>query len=138
MPVKTFLGRSHIGGRYHQRDVDAACGGAPGLRNRAARRREAGADGVISVAANVAPALFAAMCAACARQDAKVGLGLDQRLRRLYALLGVEPNPIPVKWCLSLLGFGEPGLRLPLLPMSDAYRAEAASALAELGLALAS
>lgn len=104
----------------------------------AARAQLAGADGVISVAANVAPALFAAMCGACARQDAEVARALDQRLRRLYALLGVEPNPIPAKWCLSLLGFGEPGLRLPLLPMSNVHRGEAASVLAELDLAIAS
>jgi 4-hydroxy-tetrahydrodipicolinate synthase len=103
----------------------------------AARALLAGADGVISVAANVAPALFAAMCAACAKRDEEGALVLDRRLRRLYALLGVEPNPIPVKWCLSLLGFGAPDLRLPLLPMSDAHRAEAAGVLAELGLAIA-
>ena len=52
----------------------------------------------------------------------------------LYALLGVEPNPIPVKWCLSLLGFGAAGLRLPLLELSAAHRAEAATVLAGLGL----
>lgn len=104
----------------------------------AARAQLAGADGVISVAANVAPALFAALCGTCAKHDGEGALVLDRRLRRLYALLGVEPNPIPVKWCLSLLGFGEPGLRLPLLPMSDAHRAEAASVLAELDLAIAS
>jgi 4-hydroxy-tetrahydrodipicolinate synthase len=103
----------------------------------AVRSLLAGADGVISVAANVAPALFAAMCEACAKRDEEGARVLDRRLRRLYALLGVEPNPIPVKWCLSRLGFGAPGPRLPLMPMSDAYRAEAASVLAELDTAIA-
>lgn len=103
----------------------------------AARALLAGASGVISVAANVAPKLFAAMCAACARRDEEGALALDRRLHRLYALLGVEPNPIPVKWCLSLLGFGGPGLRLPLLPLSAGHHSEAAAVLAELGLAAA-
>lgn len=101
----------------------------------AARALLAGADGVISVAANVAPAAFAAMCGACAKGDAEDALALDRGLRPLYALLGVEPNPIPVKWCLSLLGFGAPELRLPLLPLSAAHRAQATSVLAGLGLA---
>jgi 4-hydroxy-tetrahydrodipicolinate synthase len=101
----------------------------------AARALLAGAHGVISVAANVAPKEFSAMCEASARHDEEGALAFDGRLRRLYALLGVEPNPIPVKWCLSLLGFGGPGLRLPLLPLSAEHRAEAAAVLAELDLA---
>lgn len=101
----------------------------------AARALLAGADGVISVAANVAPALFAALCGACAAGDAAQAQSLDRALRPLYELLGIEPNPIPVKWCLARLGFGDPGLRLPLLPLSAAHHAQAASVLADLGLA---
>jgi 4-hydroxy-tetrahydrodipicolinate synthase len=101
----------------------------------AARAVLAGADGVISVAANVVPKQFSAMCEASMKHDEAGALAVDGRLRRLYALLGVEPNPIPVKWCLSLLGFGGPGLRLPLLPLSGDHRAEAVAVLTELGLA---
>lgn len=87
----------------------------------AGRALRAGADGVVSVAANVAPRLFAELCEAAASGDAARADALDARLRPLYALLGVEPNPIPVKWCLSALGFGEPGLRLPLLALSAVH-----------------
>lgn len=100
----------------------------------AMRAMLAGADGVISVAANVAPEMFASMCEAARAHDEVTACALDRRLQPLYALLGVEPNPIPVKWCLSLLGFGAAGLRLPLLELSAPYRAEAARVLAELGL----
>jgi 4-hydroxy-tetrahydrodipicolinate synthase len=101
----------------------------------AARGLLAGADGVVSVAANVAPALFAELCEAAANADTARALALDRRLGPLYALLGIEPNPIPVKWCLSRLGFGRPDLRLPLLPLSATHHARAAAVLADLGLA---
>lgn len=100
----------------------------------AMRALQAGADGVISVAANVAPQLFAALCDACASGDAPRAAVLDARLAPLYALLGVEPNPIPVKWCLSVLGFGEDYLRLPLLALSAAHHGAGREVLRELDL----
>jgi 4-hydroxy-tetrahydrodipicolinate synthase len=100
----------------------------------AARAMLAGADGVVSVAANVAPALFSALCVACAGADTAQAQALDQRLRPLYVLLGAEPNPIPVKWCLSELGIGEAYLRLPLLALSAAHHAMGIDVLARLGL----
>ena len=100
----------------------------------AARALLAGADGVISVAANVAPAAFAQMCAACLRGDHSSALALDQRLQPLYDALGVEPNPIPLKWALSRLGFGEAGLRLPLTVLNADHHAIVVGALARLGM----
>jgi 4-hydroxy-tetrahydrodipicolinate synthase len=100
----------------------------------AARAMLAGADGVISVAANVAPTLFGSMCAAATAGDAEQALALDERLQELYAVLGAEPNPIPVKWCLAALGFGEAYLRLPLLALSEEHHAAAGAMLNRLGL----
>lgn len=99
----------------------------------AARAMSAGADGVISVAANVAPELFAALCEACLAGDPQAAV-LDERLQPLYSALAAEPNPIPLKWCLSRLGLGEAHLRLPLLPLAGAYHAAALDALNGLGL----
>jgi 4-hydroxy-tetrahydrodipicolinate synthase len=93
-----------------------------------------GADGVVSVAANVVPALFAALCEACAAGREADAMALDQRLHPLYAFLGIEPNPIPVKWCLSALGIGEPNLRLPLLGLSASHHPRGVQVLADLGL----
>ncbi len=99
----------------------------------AAHAMRAGADGVISVAANVAPKLFSTLCDACLSGDAQAA-ALDDRLQPLYAVLGAEPNPIPLKWCLSRLGLGEAHLRLPLLPLSEPYHAKALDVLNGLGL----
>ena len=103
----------------------------------AARALLAGAAGVVSVAANVAPAAFAALCDACLAGDAAAAGERDRALQPLYALLGAEPNPIPVKWCLARLGFGEATLRLPLVPLSASLHARADAVLESLGLASA-
>lgn len=99
-----------------------------------ARAMLAGAEGVISVAANVAPAAFRAVCDAALAGNSALAQTLDARLGDLYALLGVEPNPIPVKWCLHELGFGAAEPRLPLLPLSQAQHAKARSVLHALHL----
>ncbi|MEP7044020.1 MAG: 4-hydroxy-tetrahydrodipicolinate synthase [Dokdonella sp.] len=94
----------------------------------------AGADGVISVAANVAPELFGRLCEAATRGDFARVEALEAELSPLYAALAAEPNPIPLKWCLAELGICEPYLRLPLLPLSIAHHAAARKVLAHLGL----
>jgi len=88
-----------------------------------ARAMLAGAHGVISVAANVAPAAFRAICDAALAGDAARALSADARLADLYSVLGAEPNPIPVKWLLHELGFGAAEPRLPLLPLSPMHHA---------------
>lgn len=100
----------------------------------AARALLGGADGVISVAANVAPRDFAALCAACASGDSIRAGTLDQRLQPLYTLLGLEPNPIAVKWCLAALGMGSACLRLPLTEFSRSHDAVGRDVLRSLGL----
>lgn len=99
-----------------------------------ARAQLDGADGVVSVAANVAPRTMARLCQACAAGDAEGALALERALAPLFAALAAEPNPIPLKWALSLLGFGEPHLRLPLLPLSPEHRDAVAAALRAPGL----
>lgn len=99
-----------------------------------ARAILSGADGVISVAANVAPAAMQALCLAAAAGDKENAARLDAELHALFELLAVEPNPIPLKWCLQQLGFGADHLRLPLLPMSAAYHAQGNRVLNESGL----
>lgn len=83
-----------------------------------------GAQGVISVASNVVPAVFARMCQLLQERNVAGAQVLDASLRNLYDFLGVEPNPVPVKALMRLMGFGH-GLRLPLLPLSEAHAGEA-------------
>lgn len=83
-----------------------------------------GAQGVISVASNVVPAVFARMCQLLQERNVAGAQVLDAGLRNLYDFLGVEPNPVPVKALMRLMGYGH-GLRLPLLPLSEAHAGEA-------------
>jgi 4-hydroxy-tetrahydrodipicolinate synthase len=92
----------------------------------------AGADGVISVAANAAPAALRELCDAARSGNADAARRCERKLAALFELLGVESNPIPVKWCLHLLGLGQPDLRLPLLELSPAHRERAERVMAAL------
>ena len=83
-----------------------------------------GAQGVVSVASNVVPGAFAAICRMLRDDNLAGAQVLDARQRGLYDFLGIEPNPVPVKALMRLLGFGY-DLRLPLLPLSELHRAEA-------------
>ena len=45
---------------------------------------------------------------------------LNHLLRPLFKNLFIEPNPIPGKAAMALLGLMENSLRLPLVPATDA------------------
>jgi 4-hydroxy-tetrahydrodipicolinate synthase len=94
----------------------------------------AGATGIISVTANLAPKALSEMVAAARAGDQAGALALDRPLERLHRDLFVEGNPIPVKWCLAELGMIEPGIRLPLTPLSERYHALLREALQAAGL----
>ena len=94
-----------------------------------------GAEGVISVAANAAPAEFARLCAAARRGDWAAAQAAFDGLGELIEALGVETNPIPVKWALHRQGLIGPGIRLPLLPLAEDKRGRVEAAMARLALA---
>jgi 4-hydroxy-tetrahydrodipicolinate synthase len=94
----------------------------------------AGARGVISVTANVAPAAMSEMLAAACGGDAKRAAELDAPLSGLHRELFIEANPIPVKWLLAQLGLIGPGIRLPLLPLAAEHHAAVRAAARAAGL----
>ncbi|EQD35142.1 dihydrodipicolinate synthase [mine drainage metagenome] len=94
----------------------------------------AGARGVVSVTANVAPGAMAKMVAAALAGDGPRAAQLDAPLRKLHQALFLEANPIPVKWALAELGRIGRGIRLPLTELSEAYRPQVRAALQEAGL----
>ena len=100
----------------------------------AARALLAGADGLISVAANVAPRALATLCEVAAAGDTARADAAALRLAPLFDLLAIEPNPIPVKWCLAELGLGEAHMRLPLLELSARHYGAGLGVLVGLGL----
>ena len=97
----------------------------------------AGAHGVVSVTANVAPRAMAQMIALARAGDAAGARAIDATLAGLHAELFCEPNPIPVKWALELMGLIDSGIRLPLVPLSPSMRSRVEAAIARAGLPLA-
>jgi len=89
----------------------------------------AGARGVISVTANVAPRAMAEMVAAALRGEREAATGVDQQLAALHRDLFLESNPIPVKWALAQAGRIGGGIRLPLTELSTAYQPAVLAAL---------
>jgi 4-hydroxy-tetrahydrodipicolinate synthase len=94
----------------------------------------AGAKGVISVTANVAPRGMSDMVAAALKGRAEEAERLDRPLTALHRNLFVEANPIPVKWALARMGLMEGGLRLPLTELSPAYQSQLLSDLRAAGV----
>ena len=92
-----------------------------------------GANGDISVTANVAPRAMHEMCAAALAGDAKRAIAINQRLMGLHQKLFVEANPIPVKWALARMGRIGEGIRLPLTPLAAAHHETVTAALREAG-----
>ena len=86
----------------------------------AAESMLAGACGVISVTANVAPAAMHELTVVARRGDGARTRELDARLQPLHRALFVEANPIPVKWAVEHLGLIGGALRLPLTRLSAA------------------
>lgn len=73
-----------------------------------------GADGVISVAANVMPKAIKAICTAMQLGDVNLASQLNTQLSDLYQMMSVEPNPGPVKSALMAANIIGPGIRKPL------------------------
>jgi len=94
----------------------------------------AGAQGVISVTANLAPAAMSAMVAAARASDLARSAEIDAKLARLHEDLFVEGNPIPVKWALHTKGMIDTGIRLPLTPLSERFYGRVAGAMEQAGL----
>jgi 4-hydroxy-tetrahydrodipicolinate synthase len=94
----------------------------------------AGARGVVSVTANVAPRGVADVMASAMAGDAGAAARLDAPLAALHDALFVEANPIPVKFVLAQMGLIGPDLRLPLTPLSARFHPRLREAMASAGL----
>jgi 4-hydroxy-tetrahydrodipicolinate synthase len=76
-----------------------------------------GGAGVVSVAANVAPAKVAGLCEAFEEGDLVKAQEIHYDLQPLNKALFTETNPMPVKAVLAEMGLIKNNLRLPLTPM---------------------
>lgn len=78
-----------------------------------------GAQGVISVASNIAPALMVELTRLMKAGDLVKARELHHRLSPLFRDCFIESNPIPAKAAMAQLGLMENSLRLPLVPATQ-------------------
>ena len=93
-----------------------------------------GAQGTISVTANVAPAKMALLCKAAVAGKAEEANALNEPLIGLHDSLFLESNPIPVKWALLEMGKIKKGIRLPLTELSSEFHDELRQAMRQAGV----
>jgi len=93
-----------------------------------------GAEGNISVTANVAPRAMADLCAAAMAGERENAQEIHDLLTPLNTALFLESNPIPVKWALQRLGLIGGGIRLPMTPLAEQFRPVLEQALRSAGV----
>lgn len=93
-----------------------------------------GADGTISVTANVAPARVAEVTRLALAGETGAAREVDATLAALNQALFLESNPIPVKWALAEMGRIEGGLRLPLTELAQPFHEPLREAMAQAGI----
>ncbi len=94
-----------------------------------------GGQGNISVTANVVPNTMHLACAAALAGDRETAMRLNATMEDLHKVLFLEPNPIPVKWALATMGYGDlNGIRLPLVPMSATLQPTVLAAMRKAGV----
>ncbi len=91
-----------------------------------------GGHGVISVAANAAPAHIQKVCDLALAGELDQARENNQQLEILYDTMGCETNPIPVKWALHEMGLIGQGIRLPLIKLPTDKRSLVKQAIAQL------
>ncbi|MGS0689135.1 4-hydroxy-tetrahydrodipicolinate synthase [Shewanella sp. 0m-4] len=81
-----------------------------------------GGNGVISVANNIVPKQFKAMCDAALAGNLPAALAAEESIKALFSALFCEANPIPVKWAAHRMGLISQGdIRLPLTELSTEF-----------------
>jgi 4-hydroxy-tetrahydrodipicolinate synthase len=93
-----------------------------------------GACGVISVASNLVPAAVAELVNHALAGHFDAAREVHARYYPLFKDLFIEPNPVPAKYALSLLGRMAPNVRLPLCEMSEKNAAHLTATLKNLGI----
>lgn len=93
-----------------------------------------GGDGVISVISNEVPRLFSDMVRYCLNGNFSKALTIHNKLSPLMEANFYEPNPVPVKAALAMMGMIDEVYRLPLVNISGKNRERLAAVLRELKL----
>ena len=83
---------------------------------------KSGADGIISVAANVMPKQIKKLSDLCFSKKFEEAEAINKKYLNLYELLFTEASPSPCKFLLEKMLLLENNLRLPLHPLSEEFR----------------
>ena len=95
---------------------------------------KSGGDGVISVAANVIPEEISKIAKDSLEGNFEKAAKINGKYKRLFELLFIESNPIPIKWILNRMNMINNGIRLPLTQLQDINRAHIENEMLKLGL----
>lgn len=93
-----------------------------------------GADGVISVTSNCCPGLMSEMVNNAQSDNFDIAKSIHNKLFPLFGALFCESNPIPIKYVMGTMGYGNGCPRLPLTPLSENGKAVLDPVLRDLGI----
>jgi len=93
-----------------------------------------GGHGGICTSAHILPGEWLRLVELCQANRLDEARALHYRLLPLAKALFVDPNPVPLKVALNLLGIEVGGPRLPLAPASEKCQTQVRAALQGLGL----
>ena len=93
-----------------------------------------GGAGVISVLANIMPAEVRRLWDYIEAQEMHDACTQHLNLFPLFKGMFVETNPIPIKAAMAMVGLCSDEMRLPMMPLSEQYRAPLAQLLRDAGL----
>ncbi len=94
-----------------------------------------GADGVISVTSNCCPGLVSEMVRNAQSDKFEIAKSIHNKLLPMFGALFCESNPIPIKYVMGIMGYGDGRPRLPLTPLSDNGKKVLDPILKDLGIA---
>lgn len=136
--LKTIIGIKEATGKLERGvDIRQRCGKDfyiySGDDETALKLMQQGAEGVISVTANVAPEKMQQMCEAALMGNHSLAEKINQELMPLHQRLFSESNPIPTKWALWKMNKIQDGIRLPLLSLDQKYHNDVIEAMQSAG-----
>jgi 4-hydroxy-tetrahydrodipicolinate synthase len=96
--------------------------------------KDYGVDGVISVASNIIPEKMIEMVNLTLDKKINEGEILNSKLDKLFKILFIETNPIPVKYASHKMGLCENIYRLPMCEMGEEHSKQVEEILQEMNL----
>ncbi|MGE9268225.1 MAG: 4-hydroxy-tetrahydrodipicolinate synthase [Verrucomicrobiales bacterium] len=94
-----------------------------------------GANGLVSVAANLIPEVMVSLVRAANAGNFAEALEIQKKYYPLLStMMGLDTNPVPIKTAVAMTGLCSPELRLPLAPLSAENEATLRGLLESYGL----